>query len=282
MNKKIVIAFIMVIGILSACGKETTTEVPEAILTEQEKPQDEVADKKDEVEAAKADVGEEKANTTLDDAPKLETIEEVAYANQLLQEENGDGYEKEYLIMYICADTSVLEQPDNTSLEIAKLKKGSAVAVWSQDSTGQWAVVTVSEKDGYVDKNLLVKDKEESLKAETGKTTNTSPQEQQSTEVPEQTTQPTPDTEVQAPAETQPPQEQPPQEQPSQEAPSVKYSDDPQEQAIMEQLARDGLIGPPITNVDNPDYHEDTEEEKEYWDKWLEEFNKEHPNITVG
>lgn len=272
MKKKMLIAMLMTMTLLTACGKgKEQAEIPPAMLTEQAKPQYELTDEKDEVLVTEADEEKEKANATGDEAPEPETIEDVAYANQILEEENAD-YEPLTVTMYVTSDTSAYEQPTETSNEITKLKKGSAVAVWSQDTTGQWAAVKITEKDGYVDKNLLVKDKEESLKAETGKTVNTSPQEQQGTEVQEQATQPTPDTEVQAPAETQPPQEAPAPEAGS----NMTFTED--EQRLIEL----GILSPNLGPVDNPDCHEQTEEEKREREKWLEEFNKEHPNITVG
>ena len=280
-KKKIFNALLIasLVSFLTACGsKEEVQTVAEPPAVSTESPYT-LVDEKDEVEITGAQVSQNKGNGTGAEAPEFETIEDVAYANQILMEENPDDYKLNYLIMYTMAVVNAYTEPDDTSEVVAKLPKATTVAVWSQDETGMWAAIKYNSKDCFVDKAMLAD------KLETAK--NAPPVEEKEQTPSEKPQTPDGQTPVQeqpqTPAEQTPVQEQPqaPAQPSEPQAPAgggTHYSDDPEIQAAMEELERQGLVEGYYVDDNSQEIHY-TQEELDAMHAENEEYIKNHPNL---
>lgn len=280
MMKKKVIALFVAASLsitATACGSkeevQTTAEPPTVSANSPYT----LVDEKDEVEVTQAEVSQNKGNGTGAEAPEFETVEDVAYANQILMEENPDDYKLNYLIMYTMAEVNAYAEPNDTSEVTAKLPKATAVAVWSQDETGMWAAIKYNSRDCFVDKAMLTD------KLETAK--NAPPVEEKEQTTSEQT--PAPE-QPQTPSEQTPAEQTPPPEQaqvpaqPSEpQAPAgtqPNYGNlTPEEIEIMKELESQGLII--YDHDDGSEMKTWTQEELDESMRESEEYIKNHPNL---
>lgn len=281
MKKKKVTALLIAASITviaTACGNKEEAQTMAEIPTVSTNSPYTLVDEKDEVEITQAQVSQNKGNGTGAEAPEFETIEDVAYANQILMEENPDDYKLSYLIMYTIADVNAYAEPNDTSEVVAELPKATSVAVWSQDETGMWAAIKYNSKDCFVDKAMLAD------KLETAK--NAPPveeKEQTPTEQPQTPAEQTPSEQTQTPAEQTPVQEQAqtPAQPSEPQAPAGGGMDfsqlSPEDQAKTQELINMGLIE--FVEDDGSQMKVWTQEELDESMRESEEYIKNHPNL---